>query len=91
MSEPAPPPCSTSGCESPSSFRLYDPGEAAWRPLCHRHALAVHPSLEIHALLESGYLRPVELPAPEGPPTEPPTERGRLFRASVEALLGWSS
>lgn len=82
--------CREAGCGSDAAFRLYDPGRAAWRPVCEQHALAVHPSLEIGALLESGYLRPVEVGEPDGPPGEPGTARAAAFREEVEALTGWS-
>lgn len=84
------PSCTDPGCDSPASFRLYRPTVDGWRAICDRHAVAVHPSLELHVLLESGYLRPIERPAPDGPPAAPPTERGRAFRGTVEALLGGS-
>lgn len=59
--------------------------------MCEQHALAVHPSLEIGALLESGYLRPVEVGEPDGPPDEPRTARAAAFREEVEGLTGWST
>lgn len=83
--------CVEPGCESPAAFRLYRPDEGTWRPICERHAQAVHPSLELGALLESGYLRPVEVEPPAGPPRQPPTARGQAFREAVEELLGWST
>lgn len=82
--------CHEPGCESAASFRLYDPDAAVWSPVCERHALAVHPSLEVGALLESGYLKPVETGEPDGPPTEAPTVRAAAFREEVETLTGWS-
>lgn len=84
-------PCAEPGCGAAAAFRLYDPGDERWSPVCERHALAVHPSLELGALLESGYLKPVELGPPEGPPGEPRTARGEAFREAVEELLGWST
>ena len=82
--------CRRAGCDRPASFRLYEVDERRWEPICEPHAVAVHPSLEIHALLESGYLKPVELGPPDGPPGEPATGRSAAFREEVEALLGWS-
>lgn len=82
--------CDEPGCERAASFRLYDPAAAGWTPVCRQHALAVHPSLEIGALLESGYLKPIEVGMPDGPPGEPPTARAAAFREEVEALTGWS-
>lgn len=83
--------CDESDCDSAAAFRLYDVDRGAWQPVCEQHALAVHPSLEIGALLESGYLRPVERPVPDGPPDEPATARAAAFREEVEALLDWST
>lgn len=83
--------CAERGCGAAASFRLYDPEGGCWSPICERHALAVHPSLELGALLESGYLKPVELGHPEGPPADPATARGAAFREVVEELLGWST
>lgn len=82
-------PCDDSSCAADADFRFYDRPAGAWRPLCERHALEIHPSLEIHALLESGYLRPVEVGVLEGPPGEPRTGRAVAFRREVEATLGW--
>lgn len=82
--------CAERDCERPASFRLYHPDVGAWSPICEPHAVAVHPSLEVHALLESGYLKPIELGPPEGPPGEPATGRSAAFREAVEELLGWS-
>lgn len=83
--------CGRPACTAGADFRLYDGDAAEWVPVCERHALAVHPSLEIHALLESGYLRPAELGDREGPPAEPSTGRARAFREVVEELTGWSA
>lgn len=82
--------CGRPRCDTAAAYRLYEPDIATWVSVCERHALAVHPSLEIGALLESGYLRPVELDPPDGPPSPPPTPRGQAFRDAVEELLGWS-
>lgn len=93
MNEPAGPPtvtCAAADCDIEAAFRFYDRDEGGWSPLCERHALEIHPSLELGALLESGYLRPVEVGPQTGPPGEPPTARGVVFRESVEELLGWS-
>lgn len=81
--------CAEPGCAVAADFRFFDRDAAAWRPVCERHALEIHPSLELGALLESGYLRPVEVGVPDGPPGRPPTDRGAAFRAVVEDLLGW--
>lgn len=83
--------CALDGCDTAADFWFYDPDVATWTARCSRHAVEIHPSLELHALLESGYLRPVEVGRPDGPPTEPPTARAAAFRAEVEALLDHSS
>lgn len=82
--------CAEPGCSAAAEFRLYRPDDG-WGPICERHGLEVHPSLELHALLESGYLRPVELGEQQGPPPVPPTGRGQAFREAVEELTGWSA
>lgn len=82
--------CREADCERAAAFRLYDPDIGAWSPVCRQHALAVHLSVEIGALLESGYLRPIEVGEPTGPPGEPATARAAAFRDEVEALTGWS-
>lgn len=91
MSDPPAPSCGTSNCPADAAFRFYDRDAGTWTPRCERHALEIHPSLELHALLESGYLRPVEVGPPDGPPAAPVTPRGEAFRESVEELLGWSA
>lgn len=82
--------CDEPGCDRPGAFRLFDPDGCGWSPVCERHALEVHPSLELGALLESGYLKPVEVDPPDGPPVEPATARAAAFREEVETLLGWN-
>lgn len=84
------PPCSQQGCDEAAGFWLYYREGDRWRPLCERHAVHRHPSIEVKAWLESGYARPVELECPEGPPTAPPTGRGVAFRELVEDAMGWS-
>lgn len=85
--EEAPPACAEPGCGRDGSFWWYDSDGGAWRPVCGIHARHRHPSLEVHAWLESGYMRPIELERPDGPPPEPEVERGRVFREEVDALL----
>lgn len=82
--------CDEARCERAADFRLFDPAGSEWSAVCERHALEVHPSLEIRALLESGYLKPVEVDPPVGPPGEPATARAAAFRQEVETLLGWN-
>jgi hypothetical protein len=82
------PTCRRHDCDTSADFWLYHPD--GWRPLCERHTLDLHPSIEVNAWLESGYARPAELDRPEGPPPAPPTARGRAFREIVEEAMGWS-
>lgn len=84
------PDCHEGGCRSVANFRLFHRPSGRWQPICERHALALHPSLELGVLLESGYLRPVELDPPAGEPGQPATPRGRAFKETVEELLGWT-
>lgn len=91
MTEPPAPACGIAGCSTDAAFRFFDRDADAWTPRCERHALEIHPSLELHALLESGYLRPVEVGPPDGPPGPPVTPRGAAFRETVEELLDWSA
>lgn len=83
------PECATSGCGDDAAFFVYDADAGEWRPICARHARQLHPSLEVHAWLASGYLKPVELGRPEAPPAEPRGGRAAAFRAEVEATMGW--
>lgn len=81
--------CHASDCESAADFFRYDPAAGHWNPVCERHAREAHPSLEVHAWLESGYLRPVERGRPAGRPADPPGERGAAFRDLVDDAMGW--
>lgn len=85
-----PPQCSKSGCGGDATFFVYDAESREWRAICPPHARQFHPSLEVHAWLESGYMKPVESGNPEGPPPEPRSEREEAFRAVVEETMGWS-
>jgi hypothetical protein len=82
--------CHEPDCSKSASFRLFDRPAGRWRPICERHARTIHPSLELGLLLESGYLKPIELVPPDSSPAEPVTPRDRAFRESVERLLGWA-
>ena len=82
--------CSEDGCENDADFYLYDADSVGWRPICASHARRVHLSLEIHAWLESGYMKPIELGEPTGPPAEPSGGRAAAFREMVEETMGWS-
>lgn len=82
--------CSDSRCERDAAFRVYDRDRGHWRPICRPHAEQLHPSLEIHVWLESGYMKPIELGAPDGPPVEPGRVRGAAFRDEIEKLMEWS-
>lgn len=79
--------CAEPGCRSDASFWLYGPDVDRWRPICDRHARHVHPSLEVQAWLESGYMSPVELGRPDGPPGQPEHRRAAAFRAAIEDVL----
>lgn len=85
------PPCAEADCGRDASFWRYDRDDDRWHPVCAHHAEHLHPSLEVHAWLVSGYMRPIERGRPEGPPPEPAVERGRAFREEVDALMGWSA
>lgn len=84
-----PPRCGTAECPRRASFYRFDREGGDWHPVCERHARTLHPSLEVHAWLESGYLRPVERGEPAGPPGPPAGERGAAFRDMVEEAMGW--
>lgn len=83
----APHACDEPGCGRDGSFWWYDRDGDEWSPVCDVHARHRHPSVEVRAWLESGYMRPIELGRPEGPPPEPGLERGRAFREAIDALL----
>lgn len=82
------PNCAGEDCGLEAAFWWYD-GAGLWWPVCDRHAQHLHPSLEVHAWLESGYMRPVERGQPAGEPAEPSVSRGRAFRDAIDELLGW--
>lgn len=75
-------------CDATAEFWLYRPDEPAWRPLCERHVVGLHPSLELHAWLASGYAKPAELGRPRGTPAEPESGRGAAFREIIDETLG---
>lgn len=83
------PACSATDCDGTASFYRYAPEPGEWQPVCAVDARTAHPSLEVHAWLESGYLRPVELGEPAGRPDDPPAGRGMAFRQIVERAMGW--
>lgn len=84
------PPCSRRDCDAPADFWLYHPDGVRWRPICERHAVHLHPSIEVNAWLESGYAKPIELDRPDGPPAVPPGARGVAFRDLVDEAMGWA-
>lgn len=86
----ASPECSESGCVDDAAFFVYSSETKDWRPICDPHARHLHPSLEVHAWLESGYMKPVEMGKPEGDPPGPRGGRAEAFRAEVEKVMGWS-
>lgn len=81
--------CTEEGCDADPDFWLYHPEEGRWRRLCDRHLLEVHPSIEVDAWLESGYVRPFELGEPDGPPGSPPDGRPAAFREVVDRAMDW--
>lgn len=84
------PACSRRDCDAAADFWLYRPGGDRWRPLCERHVVHLHPSIEVNAWLESCYAKPIELDRPEGPPGVPPGGRGAAFRELVDETMGWT-
>lgn len=84
------PECSESDCGDDAAFFVYAAESEGWRPICDPHARQIHPSLEIHAWLESGYMKPVERGAPGGPPPDPRDGREEAFRNLVADAMGWA-
>lgn len=83
------PSCAETDCDRDSSFWAYDAETQGWEPTCRYHAQDRHPSLEIGAWLESGYLKPIELGEPSGPPEQPASQRAVRFRAEIKQLMEW--
>lgn len=84
------PPCSRQDCDSPANFWLYDSEDDCWRPMCERHAVHLHPSIELNVWLESGYAKPIKLDRPGSPPVAPRDDRSAAFRELVTEAMGWS-
>lgn len=84
------PDCAVEGCDRDASYYRYTPKENGWLPVCTVDARTCHPSLEIHAWLESGYLKPAELGRPCGPPDIPTAGRSIAFQRIVEEAMGWN-
>lgn len=84
------PDCADADCTDAAAFRQYDVPAGSWRPVCARHARETHPSLELKAWLESGYMRPVAVGRPAGPPDDPATGRAEAFRELVDGAMGWA-
>lgn len=84
------PPCSQQDCLAAADFWLYHPENDRWRPICERHAVHLHPSIEVTAWLESGYAKPIELDRPEGPPATPRDGRSAAFRELVDETMDWT-
>lgn len=80
--------CGVADCRRSASFWIYEPDAGEWSPVCQPHAEQRHPSLEIHAWLESGYMKPIELGEPTAPP-QAPRGRSAAFRELVEEAMGW--
>lgn len=81
--------CARADCRRDADFWVYHPGDDRWRPRCENHTIQLHPSLEVHAWLESGYARPVELGRPDEPPASPPEGRHTAFRDLVDRAMDW--
>lgn len=81
------PGCLKAGCDREPAFWWYDRGDDRWRPVCEPHARHLHPSIELHAWLEGGYMKPVELGKPASPPPPPANERGAAFRDEIDRTL----
>lgn len=81
-----PPMCRVAGCHTEAAFWLYRP-TGGWRPLCERHVVHLHPSLELHAWLAAGYARPVERGRPTGPPPAPRGGRETAFREAIDEAM----
>lgn len=82
--------CSARDCSREAVFFVFDADAGDWSPICRPHAQRRHPSLEVHAWLEAGYLRPAELGKPAGPPGEPQTARSAEFRREIRDTMDWS-
>lgn len=82
------PPPTCRRCDASAEFWLYRPDDPGWRPLCKRHVVHLHPSIELRAWLASGYAKPTELGRPRGPPTEPVDGRGAALREVIDEVLG---
>ncbi len=79
------PPCRE--CERPADFWLYHPDDDAWQGICERDLVHLHPSIELHAWLESGYATPTAVARPTGPPSPPQYGRAAAFRELVDDAL----
>lgn len=82
--------CTAADCGTDATFVVYDPATREWYPCCDRHARHLHPSLELHAWLESGYMKPIEVDTPDGPPADPRGGRALAFKTEIETLMEWT-
>ncbi len=83
------PHCSESGCARDADFFVYDGDREAWQAICKPHARRLHASIELHAWLDCGYLKPAQLGRPDEPPTVPPHRRADEFQEEIRRLMGW--
>lgn len=83
--------CAASECSREAAFFVFAADAVEWAPICQSHAERQHPSLEVHAWLEAGFLRPAELGKPNGPPGDPRTTRSAEFRREIRDTMGWST
>lgn len=80
--------CGTMDCADPAAFWVYDQPSDRWSPVCRRHLVEHHPSLEVHAWLTSGFARPIETSPPNGIVDDVP-QRTIAFRDIVMSAMGW--
>ena len=83
------PECSVEGCSARATYFLFEADDAEWQPRCSPHTEQRHPSLEVHAWMAAGLVKPVELGRPEAPPKDPGSPRGRRFREEIVRTMGW--
>lgn len=81
--------CRNSTCSRDAEFWCYVAPRGAWEAICHTHAEQLHPSTEIKTWLFSGYMKPIELGRPDGPPGAPETGREAAFRAEIDGVMNW--
>ncbi len=81
--------CRCDECERTAAFWTWNEGRGEWMPICDRHLVGIHPSLERMVWLESGFAKPIEVSIPTEPPPRPTTPRSRMFYDAVIEAMGW--